>query len=60
MSSQPAETEFVTIYTMVNTLTGYTGIKKVKFMVEGKEILGFTGELYLKNPLMKNPGIIKE
>lgn len=60
LSAQPAETEFVTVYTMVNTLTGYAGIKRVKFMVEGREILGFTGELYLKDPLMKNPGIIKE
>ena len=52
--------ETLTIFSIVNTLTGINGIKKVQFTVEGKKVPEFKGHLEFDKPFMVNMEIIKE
>ena len=57
--SLDAQAERGMIYCMVNTLCGLdTSIRAVRFYVEGLAADSLAGNVYLKNPLMPNPGIV--
>ena len=43
---------------MVNTLTELDGIKTVQFYIEGEVVDVLTQKIYIKAPLMRNPGLI--
>jgi spore germination protein GerM len=46
------------LYAMINTLTGIPGIKSVSFLVEGAPVETLGGGIWLKEPLLANPGLI--
>lgn len=52
--------EILTVSAIINTLTEYSDIKRVQFMVEGKKLETLTGHLDLSEPLMRNEAIIKK
>lgn len=48
------------VYAMVNTLCQLDGIKAVRFYVEGITAETLAGNIYLRSPLMPNPGIVAD
>ena len=46
------------VYSMVNTLCRLEGVKAVQFYIEGISAETLAGNIYLKSPLMPNPGIV--
>ena len=46
------------IYAMVNTLCGLSGIRAVRFYVEGRAADTLAGSVYLRSVLLPNPGIV--
>lgn len=53
-------TEFITIYSIVNTLTiNFPEIVKVQILIEGKSAQTLTGHIDISKPLTKNKQIIK-
>ncbi len=48
------------IYAMVNTLTGLSQVSSVRFQVEGESVDHLVSSIYLRGPLLRNPGIIRE
>ena len=46
------------VYAMVNTLCQLDGISAVRFYVEGLSAETLAGNIYLKRPLMPNPGLV--
>lgn len=53
-----ALTERNLIYCMVNTLCALDSVRSVRFYVEGLSADTLSGSIYLKSPLMPNPGIV--
>ncbi len=51
--------EILTVYSIVNTLTQFEGIKKVEILVEGKEVETLVGHMDLSVPIETNQDIIK-
>lgn len=47
------------IFCVVNTLTSYAGISRVQFLVEGYKVDQLAGAVYLRSPLVRNPGVIR-
>jgi spore germination protein GerM len=53
--------EMATVYSIVNTLVlNFPRIKRVQFLVEGKEIESITGHLSLGQPIAPKPDLIKK
>ena len=48
------------IYAIVNTLTSLTTVSSVRFQVEGEAADYLVSTIYLRGPLLRNPGIIRE
>lgn len=46
------------VYSMVNTLCELENVSGVRFYIEGISAETFAGSIYLKSPLMPNPGIV--
>lgn len=55
-----ASAERSVVYCMVNTLCAMDSIKAVRFYVEGVSADTMAGSIYLRSPLMANPGIVVE
>ena len=55
-----ASAERSVIYCMVNTLCAADNIQAVRFYVEGVSAETLAGTIYLRSPLMPNPGIVIE
>jgi len=56
------EKEFLTCYSMVNTLCANSGKKRVCFFFEGEQVEWIAGEIYwagefLWNPALSDPGM---
>jgi len=51
--------EILTVYSIVNTLTQFEGIKRVEILVEGKEVETLVGHMDLSVPIESNQDIIK-
>lgn len=49
--------ERLLVYAMVNTLTEMRGISKVRLYVEGEQVDTLVRNIYLRVPLIRNPGI---
>lgn len=58
--SLTAQQEQNMIYAMVNTLTGLNSVSSVRFQVEGETVEHLVNSVYLRGPLLRNPGIIRE
>lgn len=52
--------ETMTVYSVVNTLTEFSSIQKVKFLVEGKEIETLAEHMDLTQPVGRKEDIIKK
>ena len=53
--------EMMTVYSVVNTLiVNFPVIKRVQFLVEGKEIESITGHLSLNRPIASKPDLIRK
>lgn len=46
------------VYAMVNALTELSQVDQVQFYVEGEQIELLVAHIYLRGPLMRNPGLI--
>lgn len=57
--SMPDQEAKNSIFCIVNTLTAADGVRRVQFLVEGYHIDALTGNLSLRTPLVRNPGIIR-
>jgi spore germination protein GerM len=57
---QGSYTERMMVNAVVCTLTEFPEIKKVKFLVEGKEIYSISGHMDLLDPLTRNPDVLKK
>lgn len=51
--------EIITVSAVINTLTEFSDIKQVQFMVEGKNLETLKGHLDLSEPMLRNEAIIK-
>ncbi len=47
------------IYAMVNALTELDGIGAVGFLVEGRQVESLAGSIYLRTPLLPDPGLVR-
>ncbi len=50
--------EEMTVYSIVNTLTEFAYVKRVKLLVEGKPIQSIAGHIDIDEPLMRNLSIV--
>ena len=57
---QGSFTERMMVNAVVCTLTEFPEIKKVKFLVDGKEIDTISGHMDLLDPLTRNPDVLKK
>ena len=57
---QGSYNERMMVNTVVCTLTEFPEIKKVKFLVDGKEIDTISGHMDLLDPLTRNPDVLKK
>jgi spore germination protein GerM len=57
---QGSYTERMMVNAVVCTLTEFPEIKKVKFLVEGKDIDTISGHMDLLDPLTRNPDVLKK
>ena len=55
-----ASAERSLIYCMVNTLCAMDSVRAVRFYVEGVSAETMAGNIYLRSPLMPNPGVVVE
>ncbi len=51
--------ESALVYSIINTLTGLSGVKRVQFLVEGKQADTLGGSIVIRGPLMRNAGLIE-
>ena len=58
--SLSAQDERCVVYAMVNTLCTLRDVRAVRFYVEGVAAETLAGNIYLRSPLMPNPGLIAE
>ena len=52
--------EFMLCYAITNTLTEFPEIKRVQFLVEGKEVISLSGHMDLEDPLTRNTSLLKK
>ncbi len=52
--------ELMTVYSIVNTVTEVSGVRKVKFLVEGKEVESLAGHMDLTQSIERDESLIKE
>ena len=53
-----AETQLV--YSIVNSYTSLTGIRRVQFLQEGNSLESFSGWISLQEPLLRNPALVQQ
>ena len=54
-----AQQEKLMVFGIVNSLTYLQDIRSVQFLVEGKRVEHLAGTLDVRDPIMKNPGLVK-
>jgi germination protein M len=52
--------ELMTVYSIVDTITQFPGIKSAQILIEGKEIVTLAGHMDLTEPLSPDPTMIKK
>lgn len=53
-----ADQERACIFSIVNTLTGYDGVSRVQFLVEGRRVRSLANVISVHGPLVRNPGVV--
>jgi spore germination protein GerM len=48
----------MTVYSIVNTLTEFACVKRVRLLVEGKPIQSIAGHIDIDEPLVRNLSIV--
>ncbi len=51
---------FLLMYALINTVCEFPDVKRVQFLVEGESADSLSGSVYIRTPLLKNPGLIQE
>ncbi len=51
------QTEYLMVYSLVNTITELTGVRRVQFLVEGNPVIEIGSSLDYSHPLLRNPGL---
>jgi len=59
LKNMSSEDETLMIYSIINSLTYLTDIRLVQFLVDGKRTQYISNTIDVRDPMMKNPGIIK-
>ena len=60
MQSAPPDDERTMLFAIINTLTSFTGVRRVLFLIEGERREWLASEtICILDPLMRNPGLIK-
>lgn len=54
-----AEDEMLMVYSLINSLTYLPDIRLVQFLVDGQRTQFLSGTMDVRDPMMKNPGLIK-
>lgn len=54
-----ADDEMLMVYAIINSLTNLPDIRLVQFTVDGKRVQFLAGTMDIRDPMMKNPGLIK-
>jgi germination protein M len=54
-----ADEEMLMVYSIINSLTYLPDIRLVQFLVDGKRTQFLAGTMDIRDPMMKNPGLIK-
>lgn len=52
--------EFLSVFAIVNTLTGFSGVDRVKILIDGKEEMTLRGHIDISEPLERDEKIIAE
>ncbi|MGI6705221.1 MAG: GerMN domain-containing protein [Clostridia bacterium] len=52
--------ESMLVFSIVNSLTELSNVKRVQFFIEGKTVETFSGHIDISAPLIRNPGIINQ
>ena len=53
-----ADQERACIFSIVNTLTGYDGVSRVQFLVEGRRVRSLANVISVHGSLVRNPGVV--
>ncbi len=48
------------VYAIVNTLTGIPDVSSVRFQLEGEPVDSLVSSIFLRGPLMRNPGLVSD
>lgn len=59
LKGMPAEDEMPMVYSMINSLTYLPDIRLVQFLVDDKRVQFLAGTMDIRDPMMKNPGLVK-
>jgi spore germination protein GerM len=59
LKDMSSEDEMLMLYSIINSLTYLTDIRMVQFMVKGQRTQRISNTIDVRDPMMKNPGIIK-
>ena len=57
--SLSAQEEKLLVYAIVNTLSGLPAVSQVRFQVEGETVDTLVSAVFLRGPLLANPGIVR-
>ena len=55
-----ADDGFLLMYSIINTVCEFQDVKRVQFLIEGESAERLAGNVYIRAPLLKNPGLIRE
>ena len=59
-SALEADAGFLLMYSIINTVCEFPDVKRVQFLIEGVLAERLAGNVYIRTPLLKNPGLIRE
>ncbi len=51
---------FLLMYSIINTVCEFPDVKRVQFLIGGESAERLAGNVYIRAPLLKNPGLIRE
>ncbi len=51
---------FLLMYALINTVCEFPDVKRAQFLIEGETADSLAGNVYIRTPLLKNPGLIQE
>lgn len=59
LKGMTADEEMLMVYAVINSLTALPDIRLVQFLVDGSRTQSLAGSMDIRDPMLKNPGLIK-